>query len=274
MIAPASLCAALLLSLLASPTCAQTEDYVLLPAFGAPVTPPTPARINFTQIKNAGGTGNDGFFFVVENAAPNFKALPPLGGTPCGIRTKTTDTARAANCTLAVNGGPFDMSTGACIGLLVHGGKFLQSDFTTGNAFFGLTDNSQWIIGSITANTTRKINVLEGLSGFGWLVRDGKSLVPAGGEVAPRTALGVDPAGRLFVLEVDGCETCPVGQQGQTLGDLANLFVKLGALHAINLDGGGSSVSYYHGSIVDRPTCIDKPSPICERTVTDIVCVM
>lgn len=254
---------------------AQTEDYVLVKSFGASVEDPqVPASFNYTQIPQAGGTGNNGFLFVTENAAPHFRTLPPLGGNPCNKRTNTTVTASAANCTLATNGGPFDMSTGACMGILVHGGEFLQADYTADFVFFGLTDESEWIIGTIVASTSKKVRILEGLSGFNWLVRNGASVVGPGGEVAPRTAIGVDAAGRLIMLEVDGCETCPVGKQGQTVGQLADLFVSLGALHAINLDGGGSSVAYYKGNIVDRPTCTDYPTPLCERAVTDIVCVL
>ena len=39
-----------------------------------------------------------------------------------------------------------------------------------------------------------------------------------------------------------------------------------------NLDGGGSSTSVYHGSVIDQPTCIDT-SVICERSVSSITCI-
>lgn len=93
-------------------------------------------------------------------------------------------------------------------------------------------------------------------------------------EVAPRTAVGVDKEGRLLLLVVDGCENCPaVGEKGLTLTQTAELFTSVGAYHGINLDGGGSSVLYYNGTIVDRPTCSDEWTPVCERAVTTVLCV-
>ena len=71
---------------------------------------------SITKIPGAGGGNNFGYLARITNAHPHFQALPPFGGTPCGVRTKPSVTASHAGCAIAVNGGPFDMSTGACMG--------------------------------------------------------------------------------------------------------------------------------------------------------------
>ena len=59
---------------------------------------------------------------------------------------------------------------------------------------------------------------------------------------------------------------------GADLYEFADLFVQVGALTAVNLDGGGSSVSVLNGEVISRPTCVDT-SKVCERDVTSITCV-
>lgn len=116
--------------------------------------------------------------------------------------------------------------------------------------------------------------VTEVLTGFGWLVRSGREAPSLDNtKVAERTAIGVDSVGRLMLLQVDGCEWCPIsGASGLTLRQAAKLLVDLGALHAINLDGGGSSVTVVDGRVVSTPHCLEV-GVRCERPVTSIACI-
>lgn len=118
------------------------------------------------------------------------------------------------------------------------------------------------------------------ITGFGWLVRNGVSNVNLSQELtfepngftlekAPRTAVGVFSNGTMMLLEVDGEEDIKAGPD---LFEMAELLVSLGVESAINLDGGGSSVSVYQGKVIDQPTCIDTPL-VCERAVANIACV-
>ena len=62
---------------------------------------------------------------------------------------------------------------------------------------------------------------------------------------AIRTALGFDAAGRkMWFVVVDGRQAGY--SKGITLPELTSLFVELGAVDAINLDGGGSSTCAWH----------------------------
>lgn len=124
-----------------------------------------------------------------------------------------------------------------------------------------------------------------------WQVRNGSVVVPhAGGEIAPRTTIGVDKSGRLQMFVVclgwGGCERpliTPIATTvqadgieksylGLTMQQAAEWTLALGGFHVINLDGGGSSTAILNGKIANHPTCIDTPLR-CERPVTTVVCV-
>jgi hypothetical protein len=77
------------------------------------------------------------------------------------------------------------------------------------------------------------------ISGNAELLRDGKILSRDDGEMHPRTAIGIDDdRGRVLLLVVDGRQTA---SRGYTMLELARMMKDLGAEHALNLDGGGSS---------------------------------
>lgn len=68
----------------------------------------------------------------------------------------------------------------------------------------------------------------------------------------PRTAVGVTGDGRLLLVVVDGRQ--PGYSVGMTLQELADLMASLGAVDALNLDGGGSSTMWVNGVRVNRPS--------------------
>lgn len=67
----------------------------------------------------------------------------------------------------------------------------------------------------------------------------------------PRTAIGITADKNLVLVTVDGREEASVGM---TLTELANFMKEIGCVEAMNLDGGGSSVMYVDGSIVNNPS--------------------
>lgn len=100
-------------------------------------------------------------------------------------------------------------------------------------------------------------NVKHIISGGPYLVKDNQifidmtaqKLQSIGGR-NPRTAIGYTKENDLILVAVDGREGSSVGL---TLVELANLMKSLGCTNAINLDGGGSTVMYVKGQIVNRP---------------------
>lgn len=67
----------------------------------------------------------------------------------------------------------------------------------------------------------------------------------------PRTAIGMVEAGHFVWIVVDGRSSGY--SRGVTMTELAQLFVDRGAQIAYNLDGGGSSVMWFNGSLVSNP---------------------
>ncbi|HHY46898.1 MAG TPA: AMIN domain-containing protein [Firmicutes bacterium] len=93
------------------------------------------------------------------------------------------------------------------------------------------------------------------------LVSDGKITVTAQEEHfqadvaagrAPRTALGVTRDNHLILLAATGRQRDI--SVGLTLEELAGLMIELGAVDALNLDGGGSSTLAIRGFVVNLPS--------------------
>lgn len=68
---------------------------------------------------------------------------------------------------------------------------------------------------------------------------------------SPRTAIGITADGSILLVVVDGrsFSSC-----GMTLNELASFLSNLGAVEALNFDGGGSSEMVIKGKIVNKPS--------------------
>ncbi len=73
----------------------------------------------------------------------------------------------------------------------------------------------------------------------------------------------------MVLLEADGEEDI---FWGPNLFEMAEILVSMGVHSAVNIDGGGSSVSVYKGTVIDEPTSKDNPE-IVERADASITCV-
>ena len=103
------------------------------------------------------------------------------------------------------------------------------------------------------------------------LIREGEILVTQSSEVEqamrsnPRTAIGEISPLHYIMLVSDGRTE---ESEGLTLWELAQYMQELGCEAAYNLDGGGSSVMWFMGEIVNHPTSGRRDG---ERRVSDIV---
>ena len=95
------------------------------------------------------------------------------------------------------------------------------------------------------------------ISGGPYLVKDGRVFVDVNeqkltaiGGRNPRTAVGFTEDYRLIMVTIDGREESSVGI---TLYDLAEMMKSFGCVYAMNLDGGGSTVMYVNGKVVNSP---------------------
>ncbi len=113
-------------------------------------------------------------------------------------------------------------------------------------------------------------NVYDAIGGYPLLLDERKDVI---GECAtslcgrnPRTAVGVTAAGKVLLVVVDGRQ--PRWSVGATLHELAGIMRRLGAVDALNLDGGGSSTMVVRGTVVNRP------SDGGERSITSALLVL
>jgi Phosphodiester glycosidase/SPOR domain len=76
----------------------------------------------------------------------------------------------------------------------------------------------------------------------------------------PRTLAGTDARGRLILVTIDGRE--PGISEGATLEEAAELMRGLGAVNALNLDGGGSTTMTVNGAVVNKPSDATGERPV------------
>ncbi len=82
----------------------------------------------------------------------------------------------------------------------------------------------------------------------------------------PRTAIARLGSGKLLLITIDGRQ--PGESIGISLPMLADLLLELGAVEAMNLDGGGSTTMVVHNKVVNKPS--DQTG---ERPVSDAILV-
>jgi hypothetical protein len=81
----------------------------------------------------------------------------------------------------------------------------------------------------------------------------------------PRTMIGTDRRGRLLLVEVDGRYAAL--SQGLSIPEAGQLMRSLGALEAMNLDGGGSSTMVADGKLVNTPSDATGQRPVGDAVV-------
>jgi exopolysaccharide biosynthesis protein len=111
------------------------------------------------------------------------------------------------------------------------------------------------------------------------LVKDGKRNISMPTSTSfssgsnPRTAVGVDRTGkRIFFVTIDGRQS---GYSvGTSLTKLADYMISLGAVSAVNLDGGGSTTMAVRQLGTNTLSVVNKPSDGSERAVSAILQVV
>ena len=152
--------------------------------------------------------------------------------------------------------------------LVISNGKLIRASYDRnqipkdGYVIVGSQKNLDKIVNAKKFKLDIKLNpewrdVNHIISGGPYLVKNGdiyvdmtaQKLGSVGGR-NPRTAIGYTKDNHLIMLTADGREGASIGL---TLMELANLMKELGCVNAMNLDGGGSTVMYINGQVVNKP---------------------
>lgn len=181
----------------------------------------------------------------------------PKGETP-------SQAAKRLGGIFAVNGGGFASATKDGVTRLVPLGNAMVEGELVGDfipswndvAFAGFSKSNQ-LVGGIYHKEEELLasGAWQGVSFVPELMRDWEpQTIPSKWKSArqPRTVLGQYPNGDIFFIVVDGRQSN--WSQGITLEEMQVLLLRLGIMEAFNLDGGGSSVMYYNGSILNKPS--------------------
>jgi hypothetical protein len=113
-------------------------------------------------------------------------------------------------------------------------------------------------------------DVLDSVGGMPVLVRNGKATIFSSCNDYfcsrnPRTAVGVTATGQILWVVVDGRSSASAGM---TLPEFAHYLVQLGAVSAINLDGGGGSAMWVDGiGVVNHPSDMWGERPVTNALV-------
>ena len=209
--------------------------------------------ITIVKIK---GPDYEGRLAIVKDAGQVGLALAPGMGSEGSVIGAI---AKQNEAVLAVNASGFYDPEGHGNGGIVHGlvikdGK-TYSDFAGGNnKTIGFDHDNNLQIGIYRDGA----NLRDAVEFKPALVFDGVKMVEgsAGWGISPRTAIGQTQNGQVLLLVVDGRQ--PGHSIGCTMGDLADVLLRYGAYQACNLDGGSSSIMYYNGRKITKPSAGDK----------------
>lgn len=160
---------------------------------------------------------------------------------------------------LAINASGFDDpgghgNGGTVYGLVISGGKLLNKPAGGTYKTIALDTKNKLYIGSYPSSHSFR----DGVEFKPVLILNGKKMVSgsAGWGIQPRSAVGQTKNGEILLLIVDG--RAPGYSIGCTVGEMADIMADYGAVQACNLDGGSSSLLYYNGREISRPSAANK----------------
>lgn len=194
---------------------------------------------------------NGGYFDMAADPAVHVGLLADAGG----LRAPATD--------VVTRGDLRYLTARASLGFTSEGRPEMAWGATRGDSLFacssppphrpGVTPDSTW------QPDERPWPVVSALGAGPMLIVNGRIRITDDEEVFfgtsipnthPRTAAGITADGDLLLLVVDGRQP---DSRGVNLEELAAILWNLGAVDALNLDGGGSSTIVVNGVLLNRP---------------------
>ena len=173
-----------------------------------------------------------------------------------GLQLK--DIAARHGALAAINGGGFEDAGGGGnggmpIGLVVSEGRLMHTggDSSDFYATVGFNQDNVMIIGKMSAKEAEAKGIRDAMTFGPRLIVNGEpaSVKGVSSGLNPRTAIGQRSDGAVLMLVIEGRQSSSLGA---TYSDLIKVMVQYGAVNAINLDGGSSSLMYYKGEYLNN----------------------
>lgn len=107
------------------------------------------------------------------------------------------------------------------------------------------------------------------VSGNAMILYDGKITRELERGLAPTSAVGISADGKtLYLVVVDGRQE---KSRGASLDEMAAILLKMGAWHAINFDGGGSTTMVLKDPATGVFATVNQPSDVSSLPITQLV---
>ena len=203
--------------------------------------------IIFQEVK---GNGYKGYMIVILDPTRVFVGKPDSYG---GVGLTLEQMVEKYGALGGINAGGFKDDGGGGLGgepeglTIVDGVAFSLDSFTT-EGFAGLDRNGILHVGFYTYEDCVANDIVHAVSFGPILVSNGEPVEPPSSSVNPRTAIGQRADGAIIMLVIDGRQVHSIGA---TYQDMMDLMLDYGAVNAINMDGGSSTVMYYDGRYVN-----------------------
>lgn len=217
---------------------------------------PTQTQADAIQSVDISGNGYVGHLLIIRDPTRVHVAYSNQLGTK-GEKLKTAMSSDP-DLVAGINAGGFenDQSTGGVpLGCIIANGKLAYGDMDTGYSMVALTDTGVLTLGTFTPKQALSQGITEAVTFKPFLIVNGQAMITSGNGgwgIAPRTAIGQTRDGRLLLLVIDGRQ--PGYSVGATLKDVQDIMQQYGAYNAANLDGGASTVMYYNGQLMNKPS--------------------
>lgn len=241
-----------------TPVPAEMEQEIDITALVTPV--PTKAPIvdeDGIKIYDVHGGTYNGFMMVVQDPSrvsvgtsrDSFSSQPGL---------QLHEIAERYGAVAAVNGGAFHDDGGGGNGgqpggLVIADGKVLSKADKSAlrNIVVGFNEDDILIFGEFSGAEAQQRNMRDCVTFGPILVANGEPVTVSGSGsgLNPRTAIGQRADGAVLMLVIDGRQANSIGA---SYADLIKVMLDYGAVNAVNLDGGSSSMLYYKGEYLNN----------------------
>ncbi len=242
--------------------------------------------VSKTQVSSLDAQGIRQESFVVE-ADPS-KVLfevgqkytnPPTTWGSSTVKEQVIQAASQGKQVVAAVNADFFGANGSPIGVYVSKGVvYKDTSVASDPNFFGVKKDGTPVIGDLTLFNQIKGDLQEAVGAYHKLVVNGEAMTTFNGNsetdasIHPRTAVGIKADGTVIMFVNDGRQV-PYSK-GMNLKDLAQIMKNLGAVQAVNLDGGGSSTLVTKKLGSSEYQVDNKPSDLVERSVTNSIMVI